>query len=245
LQPVEGLNSASFGFGQAGSRFVTLSFWHKHTKTGVHCVSIRNSATDRSYVAEYTQDVTDTWEYASVTIPVDNSGTWLYDNGVGMFVTFALAAGTNFQALSANAWQAGNALVTTSQVNNLDSTANNFKIALVQLEAGSFATAFETRSIGQERQLCQRYYQENVSSASYARFSANVTSAATYQTAFIPFPTTMRATPTVTLTNQAATSFPATSGTATADALGFLEARIANVSAAGQFSSSWTASAEI
>jgi hypothetical protein len=155
-QRVEGLNAASFGFGQAGSRFVTISFWHKHTKTGTHCVAIRNSATDRSYVAEYIQDVSDTWERAEITIPVDTSGTWLYDTGIGLSLSFTLAAGTTLQT-TANTWAAGNFVATANQVNNLDSTANNFKIALVQLEAGSNATAFETRSVGQELDLCERY----------------------------------------------------------------------------------------
>ena len=59
-QLIEGLNTASFGFGQAGSRNVTLSFWVKGTKTGIHCVSIRNSATNRQYAAEYTIDSTNT-----------------------------------------------------------------------------------------------------------------------------------------------------------------------------------------
>jgi hypothetical protein len=157
VQLIEGLNAASFGFGQAGTRNVTLSFWHKHTKTGVHCISIRNSTSDRSYVVEYTQDVTDTWEKATITIPVDTSGTWLYDTGIGLRLAFALSAGTNFQT-TANTWQTGNFIATVNQVNNLDNVANNFKIALVQLEAGSTATAFETRDVGTELALCQRYY---------------------------------------------------------------------------------------
>jgi hypothetical protein len=152
---VEGYNSASFGFGQSGLRYVTLSFWHKHTKTGTNCVSIVNSAANRCYIAEYTQSVSDTWEKATITIPVDTSGTWLYDSGAGLRMYFALAAGTTYQG-TAGAWQAGNFYASANQVNNLDSTSNNFKIALVQLESGQNATQFEARSIQDEFNLCSR-----------------------------------------------------------------------------------------
>jgi hypothetical protein len=158
-QNIEGFNSASFGFGQAGARFVTLSFWHKHTKTGINCVAIQNSANDRNYIAEYTQAVSDTWEKSVITIPVDTAGTWLYDTNVGLRVRFSLAAGTTFQG-AAGAWQAGNLVASANQVNNLDSTANNFKIALVQLVAGDVELPFEVRSAGQELALCQRYLRD-------------------------------------------------------------------------------------
>lgn len=159
-QLIEGLNAASFGFGQAGTRYVTLSFWHKHTKTGVHCVSFSNSASNRSYVAEYTQDVSDTWEEATITIPVDTTGTWLYDTGIGLVIDWCLAAGTTFQG-TANTWTAGLILATSSQVNNLDSTSNNFKIVLTQLEIGDIKTGFETQDVGTVLQQCQRYYEKS------------------------------------------------------------------------------------
>ena len=57
-QKIEGLNAASLGFGQAGTRYVTLSFWVKGTKTGIHCVGLKNGAANRTYVAEYTIDST-------------------------------------------------------------------------------------------------------------------------------------------------------------------------------------------
>jgi hypothetical protein len=155
---IEGLNSASFGFGQTGVRNVTLSFWVKGAKTGIHCVSFRNSAVNRSYVAEYTINVINTWEFKVITISVDTAGTWLYDNGIGIDIGFTLAAGTTFQT-PANTWTAGNFLATANQVNALDTVGNTFKIALVQLEAGEVATPFETRSYGQELALCQRYYE--------------------------------------------------------------------------------------
>ena len=158
-QKVEGYNVLDLGFGQSGTRYLTLSFWHKHTKTGTYCVALQNNAENRSYVAEYTQTTTNTWEKAELTIPVDTSGTWLYDNNTGIRLYFALAVGTDYHT-SANTWSAGNYYSTSSQVNALDSTSNNFKIALVQLEAGDKATRFETRSVGQELELCQRYYQQ-------------------------------------------------------------------------------------
>ena len=159
-QHLEGLNAASFGFGQAGTRNVTLSFWVKGTKTGIHCVGFENGAGNRSYVAEYTIDSTNTWEYKTITIPVDTTGTWLYTNGIGLRLYFALAAGTNYHA-SADTWVAANAFATSNQVNALDSTSNIFKVALVQLEAGSAATTFDARSVGTEYDLCKRYYYQS------------------------------------------------------------------------------------
>lgn len=176
-QFIEGLNAASFGFGQVGSRNVTLSFWVKGTKTGIHCIRIMNSAGDRSYVAEYTINVTNTWEYKTITIPVDTTGTWLYDTGIGMRVDFALMAGTTFQT-TANTWADGEFFATANQVNALDSTANVFKLALVQLEAGSVATSFDVRSVGQELALCQRYYEKsydiNVAPGAVSNFGARL-----------------------------------------------------------------------
>lgn len=175
-QSIEGLNVASFGFGQAGSRNVTLSFWVKGTKTGIHCVSLRNSAADRSYVAEYTIVTTNTWEYKTVTIPVDTTGTWLYGTEIGVGVDFTLAAGTTFQT-TANTWAAGDFYATANQVNALDTIGNDFKIALVQLEAGSVATAFDVRDVGTELSLCERYCEHNylvVQGASYSTYFPKV-----------------------------------------------------------------------
>jgi hypothetical protein len=192
-QQIEGFNAASFGFGQAGTRNITLSFWHKHTKTGTYCVSIRNSAANRSYVAEYTQDITNTWEQATVTIAVDTSGTWLYDAGIGLSLSFALAGGSTFQT-TANTWAAGNFLATANQVNALDNVANDFKIALVQLEPGSVATPFDHRPYGMELALCQRYYWRI--STPLSQFINNGNCESTTRCAGIfKFPVTMRAAP--------------------------------------------------
>lgn len=219
---VEGLNLAHMGFGQSGTRYLTMSFWHKHTKTGTYCFGMYNSAADRSYVAEYTQDVSDTWEKATITFPVDTSGTWLYDNGIGIYLNWTMAAGSNFHG-TANAWQAGLYFATSNQVNALDNTANNFKIALVQLEPGSVATAFEYRTVQDEVELCQRYYEKSYPLSVVPGTASqpgstwwHVSSTANgyiYGTIF--FKVQKRATPTMAFYSYAGTSGQASDGTVT------------------------------
>jgi hypothetical protein len=111
---------------------------------------------------------------------------------------FTLAAGTSYQT-TANTWTAGNYLASANQVNALDSTANNFKIALVQLEAGSTATPFEHRPYGIELALCQRYYWKGAAGLGsgvgwYHGLTATVDSVGPP----IPYPA-MRATPSLTI----------------------------------------------
>jgi len=158
---VEGLNTVGFGFGQAGARPITLSFWVKSTKTGIFCVALRNSAGDRFFISEYTVNSTDTWEKKTISITADTTGTWLATNGIGLRIEWVIAlAGTSFTG-SAGSWQAGDKSGTTNQVNGLDSASNNFKLALIQLEEGSVATPFEQKHAETELALCQRYYQKS------------------------------------------------------------------------------------
>lgn len=204
-QRIEGFNAASFGFGQTGTRYVTLSFWHKHTKTGTYCVAFRSGDGGRSYVAEYTQDVTDTWEKETINIPVDTTGTWLYDSNTGLDLRFTLVSGTNFHT-TANTWNTGAFLATANQVNALDSTSNNFKIALVQLEAGQTATPFETRSYGQELALCQRYYYR-ITGGVGSRLGIGHNNLTTSAVITTTFPVSMRIAPTALEQSGTATDY--------------------------------------
>lgn len=200
---IEGYNAAAFGFGQAGTRYVTLSFWVKSTKTGIFCAALENSAGNRCYVAEYMVNVTNTWEKKTITFPVDTSGTWLYDSGIGIQIRFTLACGSTYQT-AAGAWAGGGYYATANQVNALDNTANDFKIALVQLEEGSVATDFDVRSVGTELSLCQRYYWEpslNGNLSSTGQFGIGWVWSSTYAGVLVHTPVTMRATPTCTFSS--------------------------------------------
>ena len=162
-QHIEGYNIIPLGWhltDQASKKDVTVSFWHKHTKTGINCVAIRNASLTRSYVAEYTQTVSDTWEYESFTIPAPTDGTWEVGNASGIQIFFGAVVGSTYQAAK-DTWQTGNYLGTSSQVNNCDSTSNKMRFTGIQLEVGDTATEFENRMFAEELALCQRYYQKS------------------------------------------------------------------------------------
>lgn len=205
-QLIEGYNIASAGFGQSGTRYITLSFWVKSTKTGTFCVSFSNSANDRSYVSEYTVINSDVWEKKSITIPVDTTGTWLYTNGIGLRVRFAVMAGSTFQT-TAGSWQTGNYNATSNQVNALDSTSNFFKLALVQLEFGATATNFDVRSVGTELALCQRYYYKTIGTAQSDPFGSGYVGSTSVIVVTVPLPVPMRTAPTALEQNGTANDY--------------------------------------
>jgi hypothetical protein len=155
-QRIEGYNIIDL----VGQTF-TLSFWAYATKTGIYTISFRNSAQNISYIAEYTVNSSNNWEYKTLTIVggLPEAGTWGYTTGIGLIIDFNLLCGSTFQT-TPNDWKTGNYLGTSNQVNACASTSNNFILTRVQLERGSFATSFENRFFTTELQLCQRYYCE-------------------------------------------------------------------------------------
>lgn len=263
IQKVEGYN-----FLPLAQRAFTLSFWHAHTKTGTYCVAFYNSTQDRSYVAEYTQAVADTWERSTITVSASPSaGTWDYTNGVGLHVAFVMAAGSTYQT-TANTWQTGAFFSTSNQVNATDNVANNFRLALVQLEPGSVATEFEQRTFQDELALCQRYYEksfelatapaQNVGSNSGCiEFPQAAAASTLMQIPNIEFTVRKRAAPTVTLYNPNAANaqarnltigadFSGTSGVTAGERAHAIEATTPAGSAIGQRCTlHWTANAEL
>jgi hypothetical protein len=134
-------------FAHLNQQEVTLSFWHKHTKTGTFCGYFMNSAEDRSYVYEYTQSSTNTWEKHTETVTLDTSGTWLLTEAdIGLRVGFCMYGGSTFQG-TADSWEGAKDYCTSSQVAGADSASNFCKFSQVGLYLGSSAPTFLGESI--------------------------------------------------------------------------------------------------
>jgi hypothetical protein len=154
---VEGYNFVPLAQGA-----MAFQFWHAHTKTGIYCVAFRNTGNNQTCVIEYTQAVSDAWELATAIVPASPAaGTWDYTNGIGIAVRFALACGTDRHAASAGSWLAVSALATANQVNACDSTANNFRIALIDLRPGSIVLPVQSRTYRETLELSRRYYRKS------------------------------------------------------------------------------------
>jgi hypothetical protein len=159
-QSIEGFNTSDLGFGAAGASTVSLSFWVRSSLTGTFGVVLSSGNTSRGYPATYTISAANTWEYKTIAIAGDTSGTWVgATNATGMVVDFGLGVGTTFSA-TANAWGSGNIIGATGATSVVGTNGATFYITGVQLEKGSTATSFDYRPYGTELLLCQRYYEE-------------------------------------------------------------------------------------
>ena len=210
IQPIEGLNVSDLGWGAAGALTVTLSFWARSSLTGTFGGWIRNSAGDRSYVFSYSISSANTWEYKSVTIAGDTTGTWLTTNGIGLYVGFSMGAGSS-KVTTAGSWGSTAYYGVTGQQNLVANNGATFYITGVQLEIGTSATPFERRLYNQELANCQRYYDENKGEI----FGGSATSTTNIQFAGARFTTEMRTAPTVVFYGNGVSNSVRSSGGAT------------------------------
>ena len=211
-QWIEGTNVADLAWGTANAKTVTLSFWVRSSLTGTFGGALRNSDNNRSYPFTYTVSVADTWEYKTVTIPGDTSGTWLTTTGRGMACNFGLGVGTNFSN-TAGAWAGANYLSATGAVSVIGTLNATWYITGVQLEVGSVATPFERRPYGTELSLCQRYFQSINSGVLTGLGNGAATTASVVNEVFCPLFVPLRASPTMGSVNVTAVDADSLSST--------------------------------
>tara|TARA_B100000287_G_scaffold269290_1_gene253423 strand:+ start:13855 stop:14940 length:1086 start_codon:yes stop_codon:yes gene_type:complete len=204
-QHIEGLNSAQLGWGAAGAKTVTLSFWVKSSLTGTFAACIRNGAYDRANVQTYAISAADTWEKKTITFTGDTSGTWLTTTGKGLSVGWDFGGGTNFDAASTGSWLATNDFTTSSCTHLVATNAATWQITAVQLEASEYASEFDHKKYSDELKECRRYYYQagvNDVNTSTEWIKLLLTRTGGLRNANVMFRETMRAAPTVTLTGQ-------------------------------------------
>jgi hypothetical protein len=198
-QQVEGLNIADLNWGTASAVSVTLSFWVRSSVTGSYSAYLANSGYSRVYVSAYTINAANTWEYKTITIPGCTDGTWSTTNTTGIALGFELAAGSAYYATN-NTWNTSSAArCTSSQTNLVATNGATFYLTGVQLEKGSTATSFDYRPYGTELALCQRYYYYFGSDqANNCAGVGQVYVSTGFNNVMVPFPVTMRTTPSFT-----------------------------------------------
>ena len=226
---IEGYDFADMSFGTASAKTFTLSFWVKASIAGTYCVSFFNAGVTRAYLAAYTISSANTWEYKTITVAGDTSGTWNTTNSIGLGIQFNVGAGSN-QEGTEGAWS-GTYKNTVSGSVDLNATTNaTWQITGVQLEVGDTATPFEHRSYGQELALAQRFYVSvtGIQQTPDTNHSFNLI-----------FPVEMRSAPSVAIT------LVSGGGSGSATAFGPISAIYSPSGATSKQNIRWTADAEL
>ncbi len=150
-----------YDFTFIAQRTFTLSFWVKTNLPGTYCVAIANQGADQVYLKEYVVNASNVWQQITMNIPASPaSGTWNYANGVGIYITWCLGTGTNFQG-TPNQWQTNNVFGSSNQINFMSSNTNTWQIDRVSVEPGNLVSPWTSRPIQEEIALCERYYQKS------------------------------------------------------------------------------------
>jgi len=188
--------------GTANAEKITIGFWIKATKTGTNILAIYDRDNNRLNSQSYTVSSSDTWEYKVVNFPADTTGAIDNDNNKSFEIRWVLGVGSTYTSGSLQTTWAtySDANYAVGQVNNADSTSNNWEITGVQLEVGEFTSTtippFQFESFGDNFARCCRYYWENQEDT--AQFPYQEGSVYMYQNRI--FPVAMRTAPTATVT---------------------------------------------
>jgi len=198
-QKLEGLNVSDLEWGTANAKTITLSFWVRSSLTGTFGCSFFNPAGARSYPVTYSINSANTWEYKTITLAGDTSGTWPKSNDTGIILAFTIGAGSS-NVGTAGAWASAFYLGPTGATSVVGTSGATLYITGVQLEVGTAATAFERRPYGTELQLCQRYFHYLGGDTAYQSINTVAWFGTGDAVGFFRHPVEMRATPSIAKT---------------------------------------------
>jgi hypothetical protein len=195
-QTIEGCNFNDAQWGTASAQSIVLEFWVDTTVAGTYGGSIRNAASNRSYVFSYTVPTANVLTKFRISIPGDTAGTWsVAANAGACIVSFGFGVGSTYSA-AAGAWTAGAFLSPPGAVSIVATNGGFFAITGVALMVGAAASNAEPefRKFSDNLIDCMRYFTKtSIQGASY-----QVAGQAIYVPGY--FPAIMRATPTSTIT---------------------------------------------
>ena len=155
----EGQDLQQLQKGTATAKQVTVSFYVKGNATATYTCELYDIDNGRSINQAFA--VTTAWNRIELTFAADTSDPLDDDAARSLDIQFILHGGTTFSGgtFSSNAWKdaVNNTRMAESHTSIFDATSRTFSITGVQLEVGTTATDFESRSYGEELATCQRY----------------------------------------------------------------------------------------
>jgi hypothetical protein len=241
-QYLEGQNVQQFLKGTSSAKQFSVSFWVKSNVTGTYILELFDYSNTRQVSASYTVSASATWEKKTITFPTDTTGAFTNSNAAALGCNFWLGAGTTYTSGTLNTtWAANtNANRVVGQTNLASAINNYWQVTGLQLESGAVATPFEFEDYSETLAKCQRYFQSYAGSRwdLYSQRSGDEAKSATPS-----YVTSMRATPTVTLTDTAPDGGPTLNVTAY-----LYNIRVYVTSTSGSqapYFMGWTASAEL
>ena len=201
----EGQDLQQLNYGGSSATDFTISFYVKTSITGTYSLTIYRDEPGADRICTRTYTVPDTnWHRYTFTVAGDTSRVIQNDTSSRMRLMFHIASGSDYTSSTSSTWvDYGNAYFAGGHAANGVATTDNatFYLTGVQLEVGSQATVFEHRSFGEERLLCQRYYQDIASSSDLVMFGSGRASGTTNALVSTPLSVPLRASPTISQTN--------------------------------------------
>ena len=161
--PIEGQVFRRAGWGTSNAQPITIGFWMAATINGSVGVTVKNGAGTRAYATTVSYTAATGWQWLTVTIPPDTTGTWATDSSAGAYVILFLGAGASVQG-TPNVWTASGSFAATGTTNFFASTNNVVDLTGVVILPGSHQLSYEhsallQRSYPEELRLCERYYE--------------------------------------------------------------------------------------
>lgn len=146
-----------------------LQFWCKSSVTGQYSLALQNASQNRGTAYGFTISSANTWEKKAIDITFDTTGTWNFDNGVGLTIYITLGFNTSLAVATPGTWQGGQVFGLSTQVNWAGTAGATFLLnqaSLVPTGGSSLSDAdipFSRagKTFQEELAMCQRYYEKS------------------------------------------------------------------------------------
>jgi hypothetical protein len=197
-QPIEGLRIARLAWGTANAQPVSIGFWAWCALAGSITLGVINGANNRTYLFDVVINTANAWQWCSVTVPGDVTGTWTTDASIGLYLSFCFACGSNFRGVAG--WQAGNFRGSAATM-NLCAAANSLVLTGLIVVPGTIVppssiVPFLLPTYDQELAACQRYYEAWPLTTAYTPIATGQANNASNAQIMTLFKTRKRAAPT-------------------------------------------------